>query len=239
MYLQITTKCNMRCIHCAFSCSPNKGEYMQWSTFIDAISFAKETEEIISIGGGEPTIHPRFFDILRHALWTFDYVWFATNGKKTNTMKRLIRIVEEYDCNEEYNPIILAHENHLCVALSQDYYHEDINPMIANYWKKRSRDRRSGYEIRDVTTSFTGITAQGRAKRNNLTDTNHCICPGIFINPQGGVKMCGCENSPIIGTIWSGIEDKWQEFMNTQEYNNTQCFNEARKDRLQLEIGLH
>ena len=67
MYLQITTKCNMTCSHCCYSCNKN-GKHADFNTIIDAIAFARDCDESISIGGGEPTLHPDFFRILKHCI---------------------------------------------------------------------------------------------------------------------------------------------------------------------------
>ncbi len=48
MYIQITTKCNMTCEHCCYSCNKN-GKHGDYSTMIDSIAFARETMTIISL----------------------------------------------------------------------------------------------------------------------------------------------------------------------------------------------
>ena len=64
MYLQITTKCNMLCPHCCYSCNKN-GKHADWMTLVDAVAFARQHTDSIAIGGGEPTLHPMFFNLLR------------------------------------------------------------------------------------------------------------------------------------------------------------------------------
>src|SRR3990172_12381336 len=83
MYLQITTKCNMRCAHCLFSCAPNKGQHMSLTTFHKALKFSKSYDEYISVGGGEPTLHPHFEQIMYEcisATSTDTPLWIVTNG---------------------------------------------------------------------------------------------------------------------------------------------------------------
>ena len=82
-YLQITTKCNMNCAHCCYSCSM-RGKHMDNHLIQQAIDFAESIDNYsIAIGGGEPTLHPQFFDILKRSLQVFDNVWLATNGSQT------------------------------------------------------------------------------------------------------------------------------------------------------------
>ena len=49
MYLQITTKCNMKCDHCCYSCG-KWGKHGEYETIIDAIAFIRNwNDETISI----------------------------------------------------------------------------------------------------------------------------------------------------------------------------------------------
>jgi len=57
MYIQITTRCNMHCAHCGMSCTA-QGEDMSLQTFRQALEYSEDT---VAIGGGEPTIHPLFW----------------------------------------------------------------------------------------------------------------------------------------------------------------------------------
>ena len=85
--------------------------------FKKAIEFVNETEDPISIGGGEPTCHPKFWDFLWYALIYYnapyeENIWMATNGKKTEDAFKLLNLTKK--------GIISA-------VLSQDIYHEDID----------------------------------------------------------------------------------------------------------------
>lgn len=239
MYLQITTKCNMTCDHCCYSCNKN-GKHADWETVVDMVSFARDWTESISIGGGEPTLHPRFFDILKMCLEDFDYVWMASNGSQTNIMYRLADIIDGNDypgceCSEEdidngncacYDKGI-HQEDKLSVALSQDWFHDPINERIVDLWTSRANvHRHSHFEIRDVTRSEKGIIKSGRAIRTyTWQDEEGCICSDILIRPDGKIKLCGCTKSPIIGDIWSGIEEKWEKIIQEDEgYQDVNCF---------------
>jgi hypothetical protein len=239
-YLQITTKCNMSCSHCCYSCGKN-GKHGDYYTILRGIEFARDMgDESISIGGGEPTLHPRFFDILRKCMQNFDYVWMATNGSKTKSMYRLSSILNDCDyenfdctCSEEDgycqcydNPEIIGNsENRLSVALSQDYFHDQIDSRIVDLWTKRANQHTNNrYEIRNVTNSYIGVIGQGRAKKNGY-DGKHCVCPDIIIKPDGKIRLCGCTKSPVIGDVFYGIEKKWEDIIyNDDGYNNEKCY---------------
>ncbi len=247
MYLQITTKCNMSCAHCCYSCTM-RGKHAEYNTVIDMILFARDSTDCIAIGGGEPTLHPRFFDILEHCLEDFDSVWVATNGSQTKAMHRLSNIIDqenfpECDCAEElgeeefkdygclchekmdYNSIY--QEDKLSVALSLDCFHDPIDNYIEELWtRESSRHTHSHFEIRDVDSSRNGVIAQGRAKKTGSGwNTDSCVCSDIMLKIDGKIRMCGCNRSPVIGNIKSGIEDKWTKYMeDTKSYQNTNCY---------------
>jgi len=247
MYLQITTRCNMKCPHCCYSCRPGAGKHMEYAIAIDAINFALDHTECITIGGGEPTLHPKFFDILRTCLDSFDYVWMATNGSNIKAMRRLANIIDGNDyesfdienyctCSKQverencdcYPEDTIHQEDKLSVALSQDWAHDDIDQWVVDYWTRRSKHQYSHFEIRNVFASSAGATSQGRAKKTGSGTGDHCPCDSIIIKPSGKLKLCGCTNSPTIGDIWQGILPKWQKFMELDRYRDCECWNKSK-----------
>ncbi|MFW9995244.1 MAG: radical SAM protein [Candidatus Odinarchaeota archaeon] len=66
--LEITTKCNMSCPVCFAGTGDRKGGHLHLETIENMISTlqrAEGTVEIVQLSGGEPTLHPDFFEILR------------------------------------------------------------------------------------------------------------------------------------------------------------------------------
>jgi organic radical activating enzyme len=227
VYLMVTSKCNMKCQHCCYSCGKN-GKHMTRNTWQQSLRFAEGYDnEVIAIGGGEPTLHPDFFEILQRCIWDFNYIWMATNGSRTKVMWRLVNILEgeDYPKNEDEG-IYLKSEDQLCVALSNDYFHDPIDDKIMNYWEKQSKTKGNGFEMRDVTKRANGPVEMGRAKKTQSGWATDCCCSDVQILPTGKIRMCGCKNSPIIGDVWNGIEDKWQKHMEEDEsFLDTRCFN--------------
>lgn len=214
MYLQITTKCNMKCQHCGFSCNKN-GKHGNFDVILDCINFIGKNDDYIAIGGGEPTLHPHFFTILNLCLNRFDCVWFATNGSKTHKMLRISDIISGYD--EE-----IYQQNKLSVALSLDYFHDPIDKRIIEIWKSRSKSDNC-YEIRSV--EYSHLISSGRARKISGTNEDACICSDIFILPTGKIKLCGCEKSPIIGNVWSGFDPRWEDIIqNDEKYLDSKCY---------------
>lgn len=218
----------MKCDHCCYSCAPGKGKHMDYNTVLAALDFISNWDEMISIGGGEPTLHPRFFDILQKCLQRFDYVWFATNGSRTKTMWRLIDILDGCDYeNFEDDYIELKSEYQLTVALSVDHYHDynKVDYRIRDIWKRRSGNKTPGFELRDVVNSHSGVINAGRASRTGVYQCEkECVCSSIFIQPDGLIKACGCKKSPIIGNIWDGYSKYGKQILEDEGFHNTGCY---------------
>lgn len=198
MYLQITTKCNMRCGHCLYSCEPGKGEDMSLETFRAALVYC---DEYPCIGGGEPTMHPEFGTILLETMAHADSTaMIITNGK----IKKWGLLLAK-----------LSKSNILQAELSQDEYHEEVDPEVVTAFEALG-DRGFGFgghaAIRN-TTRMHEPWPMGRAKEtyfegydeSDLPDHN-CPCPDHVIRPNGDVAQCGCPDSPVIGNVFDGFE---------------------------------
>ena len=60
--VQLTTRCNLHCKHCFVNCSGND---LNMSTFAKIVSFAKAHNcSHLSFTGGEPTLHPKFSEMM-------------------------------------------------------------------------------------------------------------------------------------------------------------------------------
>lgn len=65
MLLQITNCCRMACPHCLDDANPY-APHMTEDTCRKAVAFAKESGDyLLIVSGGEPTEHPKFFDMCR------------------------------------------------------------------------------------------------------------------------------------------------------------------------------
>ena len=79
--LELTTRCNNRCVGCGdvyLHCAPAPLSSSAWMTIIDGI--AKQAVQI-TLSGGEPTQHPEFLDILARATSFGVQVNIFTNGR--------------------------------------------------------------------------------------------------------------------------------------------------------------
>lgn len=193
MYIQITTRCNMTCKHCCMNATC-KGEDMTLETFKAALD--KCDSEHISIGGGEPTLNPHFWQMLGLSLGHkyIESVWMATNGSITDTALAL--------CG-------LARKGVIGCALSLDEWHDEIETDVEDaFTEGMSQDREGrwrlgfdakegdGREIRNV-----GIPGPLKSGRCDWSDKEECACPGLMVKPNGDVMLCGCEDSIKVGTV--------------------------------------
>lgn len=194
MYLQITSRCNMSCAHCCMKATA-KGQDMTPRTFRAAVQFAVEQDATISLGGGEPTIHPRFWEFLGLAIGSVEYVWLATNGSQTDTAIALAK---------------LARKGVIGCALSQDPWHDSIDERVVKAFTKgreifgspESHD--DAREVRNVSGDVEKMSPWRDPEDGG--DPNKCPCEELFVKPNGDVHMCGCPDSPKIGTVFAGIE---------------------------------
>lgn len=196
----ITTKCNMKCSHC---CNYEENQKdMSYDLFKNILyKWGDNLQKInkrICIGGGEPTIHPNFWEIIDYTK-KYGHPWLATNGKRTEDALELCE---------------MAKKGYLSVCLSIDKWHEPIdkkvidsfmNGLVEKFNKKgiktgykstSKKDKRSIQIITEKTLYMSGKSVKG---------SKSCHCKRMRIFPDGIIKLCACKESPVIGDVKSGI----------------------------------
>ena len=197
----------MTCAHCCYRCTA-QGVDMSQEVYQAALMLAADTDANIAIGGGEPTVHPLFWQFLGEALGCgVEYVWLATNGKVTNTAIALAGLAKGSEL--------------LSVSLSQDEFHEPIEQRVIDTF------RHASLELRNVSDHLVNA---GRAKDNELGgDSRHCACPGIIVKPNGDIYPCGCEDAPKIGNVLKGgITKHYKKIIATEEFSDCECWSEYK-----------
>lgn len=185
MYIQITTRCNMECAHCCNSCGPKTGGHMSKATFLKALDLCEQYGESPFLGGGEPTVHPQFwefFGAIMARYTRFDVgIGMVTNGKKTEDALALAA---------------LAKGGILSVELSQDSYHEDIADEVVKAFTKGNKRLGYGERDNDMRGIRSGadqtVYAQGRGVNISGAEEG-CCCEEIVIDPEGRIWACGCK----------------------------------------------
>jgi len=159
-----------------------KGEDMSLETFRNAL---KESDGCITIGGGEPTLHPQFWQFLMEAVACSESVWLATNGSQTEITLALV---------------VLAKKGVVGVALSQDKWHKKIDPKVVEAFTKDKKTYNNydvGTDLREIRNVEGHLIKAGRCKEGK----EECICNDIFVEPSGKIRGCGCVKSPVFGNI--------------------------------------
>lgn len=193
MYLQITTRCNMTCEHCCFSATRH-GEDMAKDVLRAALKLAEDRGETLTIGGGEPTVHPDFWEyvglVLAYSATSDAVPLLVTNGKRKDAALRLAA---------------LAQRGVLAVELSQDDFHTPVAPEVVRAFQpKRDRyDRGLGsMDYRGIRT-VQQILPVGRAIDENVaTEPEGCACEDLLVAPDGRIFACGCKSIEL-GTVWN------------------------------------
>jgi radical SAM protein with 4Fe4S-binding SPASM domain len=93
--LELTYSCNLKCLHCYASSSFEKNKKIPFEKLKEILSFLKEKGcKVIELTGGEPFLHPDFYEILKFSCENFDYVGISTNGTKID--EKYIQAFKEY-----------------------------------------------------------------------------------------------------------------------------------------------
>ena len=177
----------MTCDHCCFSCGA-VGDDMTSEVFRAACELATDYDETITLGGGEPTIHPLFWEFFGRALGSTDYLWMATNGKKTAIALALAR---------------MAKRGVMGCALSQDIYHDPIDYEVIQAFTKSQPNHPHSYHQKTTPDGREIRCVEGSEIIAGRQETGRedCACSDIHISPDGAIRPCGCEGAPILGNV--------------------------------------
>lgn len=165
---------------------------MSLETFKAALEFAVGQGEYITIGGGEPTVHPQFFEFLglalaANALHGDGPILVVTNGKRKEHALKLAA---------------MAKKGMLMVELSQDEYHDPISSEVVVAFTKRTRSyqEEGSNDWRGIRDTSDNLQGAGRAQ-TELGIPESCCCEDILVAPDGTLYSCGCKHTPM-GTVF-------------------------------------
>lgn len=72
--LEITNRCNLKCIHCYKNAGYKSNTYINYETLINTLNYFKEKITTVQLTGGDPMLHPQFSQILNFCKNNFDEV---------------------------------------------------------------------------------------------------------------------------------------------------------------------
>ena len=202
MYIMLTSRCNMTCAHCCFSCTA-KGIDISMRHYRKALKLAAENGTGVTLGGGEPTLHPKFTTMLIEAIASEEGgVLVITNGKIVRHAMLIYKLTKAGVIGGK---------------LSRDRWHDEINPRVVKAFESLKAESYFGngmkYAIHDVTNGGRrDPLPHGRAV--DWMEESHgvrprkkpgdCCCEGVFVTPKGVIRQCGCVRSPVIGHVDTG-----------------------------------
>ncbi len=186
----------MQCAHCCMNAVRHDGRaarYMSREVIEAACALAQEFDEDITLGGGEPTLHPDFifaFGIaMLHAGSMGTLV--ITNGTNAALTKKMLH---------------LAHASSGALGfqceVSVDAYHDDnlVEQEVYDLAERFKLIRNAGHP--------GNIIRQGRAK--SWGDRIACACETLHVSWDGRVHRCSCKRkADYLGNIltdWTTIE---------------------------------
>ena len=209
MYIQITDHCNMSCIHCCYSCGPRKKNFMSMEIFKACIDFSDE-DDAVSIGGGEPTLHPDFWAFIGLGLGSWRHVWLATNGSETETAIRLARMAARG---------VLG-----CALSSGDGYHDRIDHRVIEAFSgcEYSGYRRADDDLREIRNVAGRVVKSGRAARTGVWNEEGCCCEDILVDPNGNIWSCGCKKL-LLGHVlkgWNAAGERLNTYSDYEEWED-------------------
>jgi 7,8-dihydro-6-hydroxymethylpterin dimethyltransferase len=103
--LEVTDRCNLTCPTCYAMSSPHYGRHRtleEIEKMLDAIVANEGEPDVVQISGGEPTVHPQFFEILDLAKTKpIRHLMLNTNGiriaKDVNFVERLATYMPDFE----------------------------------------------------------------------------------------------------------------------------------------------
>jgi MoaA/NifB/PqqE/SkfB family radical SAM enzyme len=97
--LDLTTACNFSCPHCVDSMVLNHGESLSLETVRDTVETlrSKGLRSVILLGGGEPTLHKDFGEVVRVIKDRGLQLGIVTNGSKLERVVKVADLLQEKD----------------------------------------------------------------------------------------------------------------------------------------------
>lgn len=131
-WIELTSKCNQKCLHCFMGNDLNRYNHVDTSeicSYIDILHLQGISQLILT--GGEPTLHPEFEIILRHAAQYDMNISLLTNGT-TNQLLEMLPLLRRYGVKSKISILgdECVHDNIVGVKGSYKKLMNTINRFI-------------------------------------------------------------------------------------------------------------
>ncbi|HEX6832339.1 MAG TPA: radical SAM protein [Rudaea sp.] len=151
--VEITDHCNLRCPICYADSGPHRPEFRDLATverMLDTVVANEGEPDVVQISGGEPTLHPQFFDILDAAKRRpIRHLMINTNG---------LRIANEPGFAARLAAYQPGFEVYLQFDSLRDEVHQSLRGARLSEIRRRALDRLNEH---DVSTTLVVAVKQG------------------------------------------------------------------------------
>lgn len=144
LYINLTNKCNRKCPFCFMWSGPRNNIFIEELVFKSIINTAQSAE--IRLGGGEPTLHPKFLDFVEFCLQSAEVtkVIIDTNGViLDNYIQSLFNLSQKY-----YKPIVVSISINYSLIEQNNHHLDNIKKWIEVYSNRPNWEIRLGVHIR-------------------------------------------------------------------------------------------
>ena len=172
---------------------------MTMATFQQALKVLDT--EVVVLGGGEPTLHPQFEEMLGLAVLASDNPpLVVTNGSQTSRALTLAR---------------LARRGVVYASLSRSEWHLEqpaISPQVVKAFTTKT-DPYTSWNSRATTTDLREIrrtslvVKAGRA----TSGRDECCCEDLYVDDRGTIWTCGCQQISYGTVMRPKIPDSYWE----------------------------
>lgn len=182
---------------------------MEYDVAVAAFKLSVAHGSPIFIGGGEPTLHPRFWDLVGQCLRfnsRADYgghmINLITNGSREEDALALAEI---------------ARAGLAYVGLSRDQFHRrwQISEKVIDAFKRESkygsyssRNENDGRDFRSGNIDILIPVGRGAQtwKHGHSVREKGCDGCGAMVTPDGSIWRCSCRKEKL-GNVMTGIDD--------------------------------
>lgn len=165
---------------------------MSDDTFAEAIQFYSVVRnfrvEMIALGGGEPTLHPKFWEFLEEAKRVVCLFIDQRGWSEEDEVRQHIQITTNAVDEQVTDRLI---DSGVSVYISDSEWHRKARRM-AGYDSRPSAALLAQVGMFGVTRTEQ-VVPQGRAKAlPAYVQHKRCVCPSIDVDVKGRVWACGC-----------------------------------------------
>ncbi|WP_378186950.1 radical SAM protein [Aquimarina sp. W85] len=111
--IEVTDRCNLSCPTCYAGSSPTYGRHRtldEIKKMLDTIVINEKEPDVVQLSGGEPTVHPQFFEILQYAKkLPIRHLMLNTNGiriaKDKKFVERLAAFMPDFEIYLQFDSL--------------------------------------------------------------------------------------------------------------------------------------